>query len=144
MNQKTRNKVLILIIFIAIIIFTIAIRTWNSGGLSMGDDSGYAMWTFASIDNEDLLYLEMPNEPVLYANLTVSRPASYLPLKASVMLLGNSTYAIKLPVILFSALSVLLFFLIISRYYDRKFSLMSTAIFSSLPLFVVFYKNSIC
>jgi len=135
---------LYIIALVVLIILAFCIRLWDNGGLSGGDDSGYAMWTFEALEQKPfgLLYLSIPDEPIIYRLCSFSRPMAVIPLALSVSLFGFTTFALKLPALLFSSFSVLLLYLILKRFYDEKFVLTTCTLFAFLPLYVAFTRTA--
>ena len=120
--KKTRwiyekNEKRIEAVFILLIIATgIFLHFYNASSLSGGDDSQYAELAFFGLHNKSIIaYPKFPDMPISWRNMQYARPMAVAVYALSIMLFGYTKYAIIFPAMIFSILSVILFYFIIKR-----------------------------
>ena len=139
-KKRSRLRIALLI---ALMLAAFLIRFWDYGALSGGDDSSYAMLASLSLKEPlGLLYVDTPDLPILHGDFTTIRPVATLPIALSILVFGKTTFAAKLPSLLFSAFSVLMLYLLLRRSYSTRFSILACTVFTFLPISVAFTRTS--
>ena len=132
------------IFLIIILLCTFLIRIYNANELSGGDDSQFAqLATFGLKENWRIIYTSFPNEPMSRGNLYYSRPCTAIPLVASIWIFGYNKYAILMPTLIFSVLSVLLIYIIVKKQFNTKTAFIASIIFAFSPFHIVFTRNGL-
>ena len=109
------------IFLIIILLCTFLIRIYNANELSGGDDSQFAqLATFAIKSPEKIIYPSFPDEPMSWGGLHYTRPFAVIPLVISILIFGYNKYAILMPTLIFSVLSVLLLYIIVKKQFNTK------------------------
>ncbi len=132
------------IFLIILLLCTFLIRIYNANELSGGDDSALAqLSTFAIKSPEKIIYPSFPDEPMSRGGLHFTRPFAVIPLVISILILGYNKYAILMPTLLFSVLSVLLIYLITEKQFNKKIAFIASMLFAFSPFHIVFTRNGL-
>ena len=130
------------IFLIIILLCTFLIRIYNANELSGGDDSQFAqLATFAIQSPEKIIYPSQPNEPMSWGSMYYTRPCAVIPLVISILIFGYNKYAILMPTIIFSVLSVLLLYLIVKKQFNTKTAFIASILFAFSPFHIAFTRN---
>ncbi|MDD5086962.1 MAG: glycosyltransferase family 39 protein [Candidatus Nanoarchaeia archaeon] len=131
------------IFLMVLLLFTFILRIYNANELTGGDDSEFAQLTTLAIKERwRIIYTCFPDEPMSYRNFYYSRPCTTIPLFISIMILGYNKYAILMPTLIFSILSVLLIYLIVKRQFGIKTAFIASILFAFSPFHIAFTRNS--
>ncbi len=130
------------IFLIAILLCTFFLRIYNANELSGGDDSQFAqMATFAIQSPEKIIYPSQPDEPMSWGGVHYTRPFAVIPLVISIFIFGYTKYAILMPALIFSVLSVLLIYIIIKKQFNTKTAFIASILFAFSPFHIAFTRN---
>jgi len=130
------------IFLIIILLCTFLIRIYNANELSGGDDSQFAqLATFAIQSPEKIIYPSQPNEPMSWGGIYYTRPFAVIPLVISIFIFSYNKYAILMPTIIFSVLSVLLLYLIVKKQFNTKIAFIASILFAFSPFHIAFTRN---
>ncbi|MBN2567246.1 glycosyltransferase family 39 protein [Candidatus Woesearchaeota archaeon] len=128
-------------IIIVLMLLALALRLWNAGDLSGGDDSTYAEMTRLIIEGEvSPVYQHMPDEPIAFQDAYQIRPFATLWPVLSVSLFGYSAFAMRFPSALFAMLTLPLLYLLIRRFYGERVGLAACLLYTTLPFHLVFSR----
>ena len=130
------------IFLIIVLMLTLFIRIYNANELSGGDDSQFAqLSTFAIKSPEKIIYPSFPDEPMSWGGLHYTRPFAVIPLVISILIFGYNKYAILMPTLLFSVLSVLLIYLIVKKQFNTKTAFIASLLFAFSPFHIAFTRS---
>jgi len=130
------------IFLIILLLCTFLIRIYNANELSGGDDSEYAQLSVFAIESkEKIIYPSFPDEPMSYGGYYYARPFAVIPIIAPILILGYNKYAILMPTLIFSVLSVLLLYLIVKRQFNTKIAFIASILFAFSPFHIAFTRN---
>jgi len=130
------------IFLIIILLCTFLIRIYNANELSGGDDSQFAqLATFAIKSPVKIIYPSFPNEPMSWGGLHYTRPFAVMPLVISILIFGYNKYAILIPTLIFSLLSVLLIYLIVEKQFNKKTAFIASLLFAFSPFHIAFTRS---
>jgi len=130
------------IFLIIILLCTFLIRIYNANELSGGDDSQFAqLSTFAIKSPVKIIYPYFPDEPMSWGGLHYTRPFAVMPLVISILILGCNKYAILMPTLIFSLLSVLLIYLITEKQFNKKTAFIASLLFAFSPFHIAFTRS---
>ena len=129
------------IFLIILLLVTFLIRIYNANELSGGDDSEFAeLATFGLKENWRIIYTSFPDEPMSYGNFYYSRPLASIPLVISILIFGYNKYAMLIPTLIFSVLSVLLLYLIVKKQFNTKTAFIASLLFAFSPFHIAFTR----
>jgi 4-amino-4-deoxy-L-arabinose transferase-like glycosyltransferase len=132
------------IILAVLVLLTFFLRIYNTSDLSGGDDSQWAeLATYAIQDPRLIIYPQMPDEPIQWQGMHYSRPFVIIPYVISILLLGYTSFAVVFPAALFSALSVILLFLLLKKFFDKKLAWFACFLFAISPFLLAFSRIGI-
>ena len=129
------------IFLIILLLCTFLIRIYNANELSGGDDSEFAhLATFAIQSKWRIIYTSFPDEPMSYGNFHYSRPCAAIPLVTSIWIFGYNKYAVLMPTLLFSVLSVFLLYLIVRKQFNTRIAFIASILFAFSPFHIAFTR----
>jgi len=132
------------IFLIIILLCTFLIRIYNANELSGGDDSQFAqLATFAIKSPEKIIYPSFPDEPMSWGGLHYTRPFAVIPLVISILIFGYNKYAILMPTLIFSVLSVLLLYIIVKKQFNTKIAFIASLLFAFSPFHIAFTRSGL-
>jgi len=130
------------IFLIIILLCTFLIRIYNANELTGGDDSQFAQLSIFAIKSpEKIIYPSFPDEPMSWGGLHYTRPFAVIPLVISILIFGYNKYAILMPTLLFSVLSVLLLYLIVEKQFNKKIAFIASLLFAFSPFHIAFTRS---
>ena len=130
------------IFLIILLLCTFLVRIYNANELSGGDDSQFAQLATFSIQSKwRMIYTSFPDEPMSYRNFHYSRPCTAIPLVVSILILGYNKYAILMPTLIFSVLSVLLLYIIVKKQFNTRIAFIASLLFAFSPFHIAFTRN---
>ncbi|MFC1741067.1 ArnT family glycosyltransferase [Nanoarchaeota archaeon] len=137
-KEKTTHRIAIIL---ALVLITLFLRLYNTSDLSGGDDSQWAeLATYAIQDPKLIIYPHMPDEPTQWRDAHYSRPFAVIPYVLSILVLGYNKFAIVFPAALFSALSVILLFLLLRKQFNDSVAYLACFFFAVSPFEMAFSR----
>lgn len=142
-KTSERNKEYI--ILTVLIIITVFLRLFNSGELTGGDDSEYAqLFMYALDDPSKFIYPGFPDEPIGYVKFKgYARPFAIIPMLFIFPLFGFTAMTVKMPAVIFSALSAILLFFLAKRFMPKKAAYLAVLLFAVSPFHMAFTRIGI-
>jgi hypothetical protein len=133
-----------IIILSAIIFFAIFLRIYNLNELTGGDDSQFGEFVSIGIHSaQDLFYNHFPDDYIAYRDFKYTRPATYIPLFLSVSVFGNTPFALLIPALICTAISIILLYFLIKSLFDDKTAVYAAVIFAFSPFHIMFSRNAL-
>jgi len=130
------------IFLIILLLCTFLIRIYNANELSGGDDSQFAQLSaFAIKSPAKIIYPSFSDEPMSWGGLHYTRPFAVIPLVISILIFGYNKYAVLMPTLLFSVLSVLLLYLIVKKQFNTKTAFVASILFAFSPFHIAFTRS---
>ena len=127
-----------------IVLSALFLCTFNPGELSGGDDSQYAELASHIVNGRaNPFYVVAPDVPSSWGNNVYIRPVGVMPFTLSVWLFGNTLFASRLPTLLFSLASIIVFYLILKRYYNTGTVLLACYFLAVNPFTLAFARMGI-
>jgi len=77
-----------------------------------------------------------------WGGLHYTRPFAVIPLVISILIFGYNKYAVLMPTLIFSVLSVLLLYLIVKKQFNTKTAFIASLLFAFSPFHIAFTRNS--
>jgi 4-amino-4-deoxy-L-arabinose transferase-like glycosyltransferase len=145
MKQLRRETLKTEYVFICVVLLlAFFLRSYNSGGLTAGDDSQYAQYAYHVLnDNRSFFYLHIPDLPISEGGFLEIRPFAVLPRVISTYLFGYTAFAIKFQSVFFATLAVLIFYLILRRQFSREITWTATLLLAINPFHITFTRIGI-
>lgn len=142
--RKYIKKNWVMIVLILLTLFTFGSRVANTSDLSGGDDSQWSELAMYSIANPRLMvYPQFPDEPIPWQNKHYSRPATVIVYAMSILIFGFTKFAVVFPSALFSALSIILLFLLVRKFFNTNVALLASFLLAVSPFHLAFTRIGI-
>jgi 4-amino-4-deoxy-L-arabinose transferase-like glycosyltransferase len=140
---KENGKIIEISIISVLVLLTFLLRVCNTSDFSGGDDSAWAEFaTYAIQDPKLIIYPHMPDAPIQWQGMYVSRPSTIISFMIPILIFGHTRFAMAFTPAFFSAASIIFLYLLVRRFFKRKIAYLACFLFAVSPFHLAFSRTS--